>query len=32
MNISIDVEDESWHGIFGVEGVVTRAIEAVGAA
>ena len=29
MNISIDVEDESWHGIFGVEGVVTRAIEAV---
>lgn len=29
MNISIDVEDESWHGIFGIEGVVTRAIEAV---
>jgi probable rRNA maturation factor len=29
MNISIDVEDETWHGIFGVEGVVTRAIEAV---
>ena len=29
MNISIDVDDESWHGIFGVEGVVTRAIEAV---
>ncbi len=29
MNISVDVEDESWHGIFGVEGIVTRAIEAV---
>ena len=29
MSISIDVEDETWHGIFGVEGVVTRAIEAV---
>jgi probable rRNA maturation factor len=28
MNISIDVEDETWHGIFGVEGVVTRAVEA----
>jgi probable rRNA maturation factor len=28
MKISIDVEDETWHGIFGVEGVVTRAIEA----
>jgi probable rRNA maturation factor len=28
MNISIDVEDDTWHGIFGVEGVVTRAIEA----
>ena len=29
MSISIDVEDETWHGIFGVEGVVARAIEAV---
>lgn len=29
MTVSINVEDESWHGIFGVEGVVTRAIEAV---
>lgn len=28
MHISIDVDDETWHGIFGVEGVVTRAIEA----
>ena len=28
MSISIDVEDETWHGIFGVEGVVTRAIGA----
>ncbi len=28
MNITIDVEDETWHGIFGIEGVVTRAVEA----
>jgi probable rRNA maturation factor len=28
MKLSIAVEDESWHGIFGVEGVVTRAVEA----
>jgi probable rRNA maturation factor len=29
MTISISVEDESWHGIFGVEGVVSRAVHAV---
>jgi probable rRNA maturation factor len=28
MNISIDVDDESWHGIFGIEGIVARAVEA----